>query len=338
MGLTSPSHNYDGPGDVECDFCNGKKVRVVKSCLTCMASFCETQMQIHYEGAAWKGNKLIDPDGNLQEKLCAKHQKSLEIFCKTDDSCICMMCVVTEHSGHEMVELETEREEKQKQLGVTLSEITWRIEKREKKLKETEMVMEKMKVSMQREIEENEKSFRDLMHCIEEAQKKLVERIREQEKREKEKGEGVMEQLGNEIEELNKRDAKLKNLSDTKDHIHFLQTVLSPCVLPPDGDSLSFTATAEFYSEDLRKELSCLKKSLEKISQWDIMTLTSGRKTPIFALQPLEPQSREEFLQYFCPLTLDINTAYRDLHLSEGYKLVRHERTEICHYWYHGNS
>ncbi|KAG2456584.1 TRI25 ligase, partial [Polypterus senegalus] len=111
-GLSS-SQKYAGPGDVECDFCTGKKFRAVKSCLTCLASFCQPHLQPHYEGAAWKDHKLVDPDGNLKRKLCAKHQESLKIFCKTDDSCICMMCVVTEHRGHEIVELETEREEKE---------------------------------------------------------------------------------------------------------------------------------------------------------------------------------------------------------------------------------
>ncbi|XP_039598731.1 E3 ubiquitin/ISG15 ligase TRIM25-like [Polypterus senegalus] len=108
-----PSQNYAGPGDVECDFCTGKKFRAVKSCLTCPASYCQTHLQPHYEVATLKHHKLVDPDRNLKEKLCEKHQKSLEIFCKTDDSCVCMMCVVTGHNGHKMVEMETVREKKQ---------------------------------------------------------------------------------------------------------------------------------------------------------------------------------------------------------------------------------
>uniref|UniRef100_A0A8C4X4D2 Tripartite motif-containing protein 16-like n=1 Tax=Erpetoichthys calabaricus TaxID=27687 RepID=A0A8C4X4D2_ERPCA len=47
------------------------------------------------------------------EKLCVKHQKSLEMFCETDDACICTMCGVTEHNGHKMVKLEMEREYKE---------------------------------------------------------------------------------------------------------------------------------------------------------------------------------------------------------------------------------
>ncbi|XP_039609041.1 tripartite motif-containing protein 16-like [Polypterus senegalus] len=395
-GLSDPPpKNYAGTGDVECDFCAGKKFRVVKSCLTCMASYCQTHLQPHYEVAALKFHKLVDPDGNLKEKLCVKHQKSLEMFCRTDKMCICMMCGMTEHDGHEKVELKTERAGKQKQLGATLSEIRRRLEQKEKKLKETRRTVEEMKLSVERVMREHEKSFTDLIHCVEETHKKLKEKIKEQEKRETEKAEGVMKQIKKEIKELKRREAELKDLSETKDHLHFLQTFSSCCVFPANRDSISFTVMADFSSEGLRKELSGLKKSLEKISQWDILARTpsgvasafwcsllesirrtkvtitgttarqlhqtgseagenlasrshlrssglspnlnilhssrffvfSGREASIFTLQLPEPRSRDKFLQYFCPLTLDINTAHRDLHLSEGNKKVTWEGT-----------
>uniref|UniRef100_A0A8C4RMS9 E3 ubiquitin/ISG15 ligase TRIM25-like n=1 Tax=Erpetoichthys calabaricus TaxID=27687 RepID=A0A8C4RMS9_ERPCA len=324
-----PSQNYAGLGDVECDFCTGKKFRAVKSCLTCMASYCQTHLQLHYEGDALKHHKLVDPDRNLKEKLCEKHQKSLEMFCKTDETCICTICGMTEHNSHKKVELKMEREEKQKQLGATWSEIRRRLEEKENKLKETRRTVKEMKLSVEKVMGEHEKSFTDLIHCIEEVHKKLTERIKEQEKREMEKAEGVMEQLEKEIEELKRREAELKELSETKDHVHFLQTLSSRCVHPADGDSLSFTVTASFSTEALRKELSGVKKSLKKIGQQDILSFTtSGREAPIFTLRPPEPQSREEFLQYFCPLTVDINTANKQLHLSEGNDKVTCEWTE----------
>ncbi|MBN3289908.1 TRI16 protein, partial [Polypterus senegalus] len=173
------------------------------------------------------------------------------MFCKTDEMYICMMCGMTKHDGHEKVELEMEREVKQKQLGATQSEIRKRLEKKEKKMKETRKTIEQMK------------------------------------------------------------------------------TLSLHCVLPADGDSLIFTVTTDFSPKVLLKELSCLKKRVEKISEQDILPLTpSGRETPIFTLRPPEPQSREEFLQYFCPLTLDINTPHRDLRLSEGNKKVTYERAK----------
>ncbi|KAG2468485.1 DCTN2 protein, partial [Polypterus senegalus] len=76
------SQNYTSPKDVECDACTGMKFKAVKSCLTCMASYCPTHLQPHFEITAWKDHKLTDPDENLKLKLCVKHQKSLEIFFK----------------------------------------------------------------------------------------------------------------------------------------------------------------------------------------------------------------------------------------------------------------
>uniref|UniRef100_A0A8C4XDJ1 Tripartite motif-containing protein 16-like n=1 Tax=Erpetoichthys calabaricus TaxID=27687 RepID=A0A8C4XDJ1_ERPCA len=108
-----PSQNYAGPGNVECDVCTRKKSRAVMSCLTCAVSYCLTHLQPHFEVAAWKDHKLTDPVRNLKEKFCVKHHKTLEIFCKTDETCICMMCGMTEHDNYEKVKLKTEKKEKQ---------------------------------------------------------------------------------------------------------------------------------------------------------------------------------------------------------------------------------
>ncbi|XP_051782690.1 tripartite motif-containing protein 16-like [Erpetoichthys calabaricus] len=54
----------------------------------------------------------------------------------------------------------------------------------------------------------------------------------------------------------------------------------------------------------------------------------SRHEAPVFTLMPNEPQSRVEFLHYFCPLTLNINTAHRDLHLTEGNRKVTREGTK----------
>ncbi|XP_039599060.1 tripartite motif-containing protein 16-like [Polypterus senegalus] len=59
------------------------------------------------------------------------------------------------------------------------------------------------------------------------------------------------------------------------------------------------------------------------------MTLSpSGCEASLSTLQPPEPQGRNEFLQYFCPLTLDVNTAHRQLRLYKWYRKVTCERTE----------
>lgn len=105
--------SYARPGDIGCDFCTENKHKAVKSCLVCLASYCEAHVQTHYNSPALKNHKLVEASVNLQQKICSQHGKLLEIFCRTDQRFICCMCVVDEHSGHNTVLPATERAERQ---------------------------------------------------------------------------------------------------------------------------------------------------------------------------------------------------------------------------------
>ncbi|KAI4877474.1 hypothetical protein NFI96_030848, partial [Prochilodus magdalenae] len=98
-----PAHCYAGPGDVACDFCTGTKLRAVKSCLTCSASYCETHVKQHYTVAALQRHMLMEVTGELEQKLCKLHHRALEVFCRTDQTFICFICLMEEHKEHDTV-------------------------------------------------------------------------------------------------------------------------------------------------------------------------------------------------------------------------------------------
>ena len=112
-----PAHCYAGPGDVECDVCIGRKRKAVKSCLMCLASYCETHFRVHNDLIPGKKHKVIEVAGKLQDLICSHHDKLLEVFCCTDQICICMLCVMDKHNGHKTVSVAAERTEKQVRLA-----------------------------------------------------------------------------------------------------------------------------------------------------------------------------------------------------------------------------
>uniref|UniRef100_A0A8D0AVC3 E3 ubiquitin/ISG15 ligase TRIM25-like n=1 Tax=Sander lucioperca TaxID=283035 RepID=A0A8D0AVC3_SANLU len=133
---TAPAdHCYAGPEDVACDFCTGRKLKALKSCLQCLVSYCEQHLQPHYESSAFGKHKLVNPSKKLQENICIRHNEVMKIFCRTDQQCICIHCSLDEHEGHDTVLALTERTEKQGELGTSRQKIQQRIQNRKKEVK-----------------------------------------------------------------------------------------------------------------------------------------------------------------------------------------------------------
>ncbi|XP_045892932.1 E3 ubiquitin-protein ligase TRIM21-like [Micropterus dolomieu] len=104
------------PGEVPCDVCTGTKLKALKSCLVCLVSYCETHLEPHLTMTGLKRHQLIDPVENLEGRMCTKHDKLLELFCKTDQMCVCMLCSVSDHKTHDVVPLKEEYEGKKAEL------------------------------------------------------------------------------------------------------------------------------------------------------------------------------------------------------------------------------
>ncbi len=77
-----------GAGDVQCDVCTGRKYKAVKSCLVCLNSYCQNHLEQHESWFKGKRHNLTEATVRLEP---------LEVFCRTDQKCICLLCLVDEH-------------------------------------------------------------------------------------------------------------------------------------------------------------------------------------------------------------------------------------------------
>ncbi len=102
-----------GAGDVQCDICTGRKYKAVKSCLVCLNSYCQNHLEQHESLFKAKRHKVTEATGRLQEMICQKHEKHLEMYCITDKQCICVLCTKYEHKNHNIVTAAAQRTEKQ---------------------------------------------------------------------------------------------------------------------------------------------------------------------------------------------------------------------------------
>ncbi|XP_024124544.1 tripartite motif-containing protein 16-like [Oryzias melastigma] len=310
-------HCYAGPEDVSCDFCSGRKLKAIKSCLICLASYCEKHLQPHLDEAAFKKHKLVEPSKNLQENICSIHDEVMKMFCRTDQKCICYLCSVDEHRGHDTVLAAAERTERQRDLEESQQQIQQRIKDREKEVKLLQQEVEAINHSADQTVKDSEKIFTQMIHLIQKRSCDVKQQIRSQQQTEVSRVKDLQEELEQEITELKRRDAELKKLSLTEDHSQFLLNYPSLPPLSESTHSSSINVRPLRYFEEVTATVSELRDIMQDIlrEQWTNISPTVTR-VDVLLPEP-EPKSRADFLRYSCQITLDPNTANERLLLSQ---------------------
>uniref|UniRef100_A0A8C1QFT1 FinTRIM family, member 9 n=1 Tax=Cyprinus carpio TaxID=7962 RepID=A0A8C1QFT1_CYPCA len=318
---------YGKPGDGECDVCTEEKNKAIKSCLVCLESYCQNHFEHHEEFHSKKRHKMTDATGQLQEMICTLHDRLLEMYCRTDQCCICVLCMLDEHKKHETVSPAEERTEKQKLLEETQRTFQQKIQEKETELEELRETVESHKRSAQTAVEDSERIFTELIRSIERRRSEVTRLIRDQEKTEVSRAEEQLKRLEQEIEDLRRRDIELEQLSHTDNHIHFLQSFQSLSVSPGSTDSPSIIFSSRLSFDDVGKSVSDLREKLEHFCREEMEKIHSKAKY-IEIIPTPELKTRDEFLQYFFQFTVDSNTVHKNLHLSKGDRVITYTDTD----------
>lgn len=110
---TGVQDGHAKPAEAECDVCTGKKRRAVAFCVKCQTSYCETHLKAHNERNRGRTHQLAEVTSRPQKRICSRHNKLKEVYCRTDHQCVCSSCLKDGHKGHDVVSVMEERIEKQ---------------------------------------------------------------------------------------------------------------------------------------------------------------------------------------------------------------------------------
>ncbi|XP_052613995.1 E3 ubiquitin/ISG15 ligase TRIM25-like [Peromyscus californicus insignis] len=316
-GQTSgPLWNLAGPTDVPCDFCSPQKLRSVKSCLQCMASLCEKHLRSHFEDQLFQDHQLLEPVWDLKNRLCRKHRKLPQLYCRTEGSCVCGTCLLEEHKNHDTTPLEDERARKEvevRKIQANVENQMLIIASDSQKHQGRVSFLSKLIQTVRDEVNN---CFSEILHEIKQLQIKVLDFVEKEEAT-------ALRKLGNSIQQSHSRLLKLEgdsvwlqSLLTNRSDEQFLQDFprlkhIPACMEPLMGanceETQSFLQLPETLAQ-LRIRLMDIGRSF--INQ----LLLKGIKINCYEVLP-GAVDRKTLLQRYCNLNFDPATANEELFL-----------------------
>ncbi|XP_056265046.1 E3 ubiquitin-protein ligase TRIM39-like [Pseudoliparis swirei] len=305
---SSSEQQESKPGEVPCDVCTGTKLKALKSCLVCLVSYCETHLEGHLTASRLKRHQLMDPVENLEDRMCLKHDKPLELFCRTDQTCVCMLCTVLDHKMHNVVPLKQECEGKKVELQKTEAETQEMIQKRRLKIQEVQHNVKLSEEDANRKKAEGVQVFTDLKESVERKLNEFINMIEEKQRITKKQAEYAIREMEQEISDLMKRSTEVERLSLSEDHLHVLQSVQSLNIhhSPPTEDWSQVSVPPASYEGTVRRAVSQLEETLSK------------------KMKTLVEVELKRVQKFAVDVTLDPETAHPHLILSDEGTQVKH--------------
>uniref|UniRef100_A0A3Q2PLX5 Bloodthirsty-related gene family, member 1 n=1 Tax=Fundulus heteroclitus TaxID=8078 RepID=A0A3Q2PLX5_FUNHE len=196
------------------------------------------------------------PDVPPKKPLCPIHMRGLEFFCRTDNICVCSVCVETaEHRGHSVVPAQREWHIKKSQLGIHGVELKELICERERKVEEIRNSVLEIKVSYQIPMSANY-----IAACFCQVIETTVQ-VAES------RAQSLLKGLEDEITALKKRNSILSQLVVSEDYVLFFKTFPALATPLQTKDWSNVSVPSQLTSEGILRTINQMMERLEQEMQ-----------------------------------------------------------------------
>ncbi|XP_042340211.1 nuclear factor 7, ovary-like [Plectropomus leopardus] len=252
--------------------------------------------------------------------LCPIHLRGLEFFCRTDNTCVCSVCVETaEHRGHSVIPAKREWHIKKSQLGIAEVELKDLICERERKVEEIQNSLREIQAAAQRETEGAVCVFSKLISSLERCQAEVLEILEMTRRAAEHKAKILLRELEEEITELKNRSAALSELALSEDCVYFLKTFPAVSTPPQAKDWSSVSVVSELTSGVVLRTVNQMMERFEE----ELQKLPEVCQRSLSDQSVPRPNTKVRRVQeYAADITLDANTAHPRLIISADGKQV----------------
>ncbi|XP_061580417.1 nuclear factor 7, brain-like [Cololabis saira] len=295
---------------VSCDVCIGRTVKAFKSCLDCLASFCETHLEPHHVLGTLKDHRLINPMMNMRERVCEKHERLLDQFCVTEQLCVCRQCVKDDHRAHRVVPIQDEGRDRRVQVGSVQTQLQEMIQDRLGKIREINQAVQLSRRNTERELEESAQVFGKLLRIVQRGQEDVAEVIRAKQRQVQSRAGAVLAEMEKEMDQLRRRSVELECLACSDDDLHLLRSFPAASTVPSVPDRSDSCVEPAEHVGTVRRALRRAAGQLEETAAAEVKRLCTVefQRARVLAVD----------------VTLDADSAHPKLVLSEDLKQVHH--------------
>ncbi|KAI5613760.1 E3 ubiquitin/ISG15 ligase TRIM25 isoform X1, partial [Silurus asotus] len=250
------------PKPIMCDLCG--EAKAVKTCLTCITSFCSEHVRPHQENPLFRAHDLCEPLTDLADRLCSEHGKLMEFYCARHEKSICSSCLQQSHKecgfstpNEQRMKIETDLRDKLNILDTKMEKNQLVItQMREQQAKLKEMAVERKRIL--------ETEYRQIREMLLKDEKEAMDTLDKDLDSGNSKLNTLIKKFSQNIDKMSSTKAEINNLLANSQSQAFLQaSVEMPSVLNFDP----YSPRINLDSKRLIAYHSCIVSLKEQVNK-----------------------------------------------------------------------